>query len=80
MADSKAKPLSLYHLYIEDEEGALTPVGEFEARSAEGAVQGHLEEVDGEHNGRPFVIVPDRNLTRVEVEIETVKKVRLRSA
>lgn len=75
------KAPSLYHLFYEDHEsGSLVPLGQYEGRNAEQAVQAHLTEVEGDHNGQPFVIVPDRNLSRVQVEVETVQKVKLSPA
>jgi len=84
--DAPPKRKALYHLFIEEEDGALSPLGQAQGRNAEDAVATYLntpanpeEEAPEQPNGRPFVIVPYRNFSRVMIEVETVQKVKLTS-
>lgn len=80
----KAKPKApaLYHLFHPNTKGALVPVGDVSARSAEGAVgefvnkppKGHEELAEKVKTGAAqLVVVPDRNYTVIGA-LEEVKR------
>lgn len=66
-----------YHIYQERKDGMLTHLGEAEARNAEMAasdfLKGHEEMLDNQ----PFLVVPNRNISRIHAEVETTKRVRV---
>ena len=69
---------ALYHVYSEDDERVLSPLGEFEGRNASEAIEDYLD-AGNKADGITFVVVPDRNLARVEADVETRTKVKLRA-
>lgn len=77
---------SNYFLFAEQEDGTLYPLknadsedGSFEGRNANDAVSVYLA-TGVDPDDRPLVIVPGRNLSRVRVEVENVRKVKVASA
>lgn len=74
------KPKSVYHLFTEADDGCLQPIGQFEGRNAEDAAGDYYTKTGTEANGDVLVIIPDRNMSRVRAEVQTVSKVKLTSA
>jgi hypothetical protein len=85
---AKKKP-ALYHLYEEAEDKSLTPVGDQEAKTAEGAVTAFLkgnhegdtkEFVDAVRSGDAIVVaIPERNYTVVGAEEEVKTRLRIKA-
>lgn len=66
-----------YHIYQEQQDGTLTRLGEAEARNAESAASDFLKSHEDLMTDKPFVVVPNRNISRVHVQVETTKRVRV---
>jgi hypothetical protein len=68
-----------YHIYEERKDGSLNHLGEAEARNAELAAtdffKGHEDKLDGQ----AFLVVPNRNISRIHAKVETTKRVRVSS-
>ena len=64
-----------YTLFTEDNDGRLTPLGDYPGRNAKEAVKSYTkqEEHDGELD---VVVVPRRNMSRISVKVETTQKLR----
>lgn len=77
--ESEKKAPSVYHLFTEQKDGSLKPLGTFKGRRPDEIVTVFLDG-GGKANGEPFVIVPDRNLSKVRAEVETTTKVKLSAA
>lgn len=76
--DKPAKKLGVYRIYKTDKTGALVFIEAHPAKNAEHAVSIHLQ--NAKPTGVPYVVVPQRNITEVNVEVENVTKVRFTSA
>jgi hypothetical protein len=66
-----------YHIYQEREDGSLTHLGEAEARNAELAASDFLKSHEEMLGNQPFLVVPNRNISRIHAEVETTKRVRV---
>ena len=85
---AKKKP-ALYHLYEQDDDRILTPVGDQEAKTAEGAVTAFLKGnhegdtkkfVDAVRSGDAVVVaIPERNYTVVGAEEEVKTRLRIKA-
>lgn len=72
------RPLRQYHLFTETDSGRLDPVGPaqgYEGVNPSDAVGQHLKE-NNQDSGK-FVIVPERNITRVVAETKSVQRTKL---
>lgn len=84
----KGKSPALYHLFQKGDKGVLMPVGDIEAKTAEGAVTAFL---DAPPNGYSafakqvregkavVVVVPRRNYTEVGAEEEIKRTLRIKA-
>lgn len=68
-----------YHIYQEQQDGSLTHLGEAEARNAEVAASDFLKSHEDLLSDKPFVVVPNRNISRIRAQVETTKRVRVSS-
>lgn len=66
-----------YHIYQEQQDGTLTHLGETEARNAETAATDFLKTHEEMLDDKPFVVVPNRNISRIHAKVETTKRVRV---
>lgn len=66
-----------YHIYQEQQDGSLTHLGEAEARNAELAASDFLKSHEETMTDKPFVVVPNRNISRIHAEVEMTKRVRV---
>lgn len=68
-----------YYVYEEQDGGSLKPLGNFKGRNAHEAVKAYMED-KGANGGKPLVVVPQRNLSRVRAVVEHRKRVTLEAA
>lgn len=66
-----------YHIYQEKQDGTLKHLGEAEARNAEMAASDFLKAHDDLLGDEAFVVVPNRNISRIHAKVETTKRVRV---
>lgn len=66
-----------YHIYQEKQDGSLTHLGEAEARNAELAASDFLKNREDLLGDEAFVVVPNRNISRIHAKVETTKRVRV---
>lgn len=66
-----------YHIYQEKQDGTLTHLGEAEARNAEMAASDFLKTREDLLGNEAFVVVPNRNISRIHAKVETTKRVRV---
>jgi hypothetical protein len=66
-----------YHIYQEREDGTLAHLGEAQARNAEMAASDFIKNHEDMQNDQQFVVVPNRNISRVSAKVETTKRVRV---
>lgn len=66
-----------YHIYQEKQDGTLTHLGEAEARNAEMAASDFLKTHDELLGNEAFIVVPNRNISRIHAKVETTKRVRV---
>src|ERR1044072_1269123 len=85
---AKKKAPALYHLFHANTKKALVPVGDVEAKTAEGAVQvfvdkppkGQEELAEAVKNGKAqLVVVPDRNYTVIGAQEEVRRTLRIKA-
>lgn len=83
----KAKPPALYHLFHPNTKGALTPICDQTAKSAELAVSQFVTKPPKEHvelaskvaNGQAqLVVVPDRNYTVIGAQEEVKRSLKIK--
>ena len=62
-----------YTLFTEDDDGVLTPLGDYPGRNAKEAVKSYTkaEEHDGDLE---VVVIPKRNMTHISVTVKTTQK------
>ena len=63
-----------YHIYQDFGDGKLTWLGEAHAKNATSAATSFINENDDAAQKQPFLVVPERNISRISATIETVKK------
>jgi hypothetical protein len=80
VAEGKPIRMADYVIFEEAADSSLRKIGEGRGRNANEAVKKFLSGNGGEAHDKPLVIVPQRNLSRVRVEVETVQKVALTAA
>jgi len=66
-----------YHIYREQQDGSLQHLGEAEARNAEMAASDFLKNREDLLGDEAFVVVPNRNISRIHAKVETTKRVRV---
>lgn len=67
-----------YHIYKEKQDGSLTHLGTAEARNAEMAASDFLKKHDEMLNEEEaFVVVPNRNISRIHAKVEMTRRVRV---
>lgn len=66
-----------YHIYQEQNDGSLNHLGEAEARNAEMAASDFLKNHEDKLSDQPFVVVPNRNISRIHAKVETTTRVRV---
>ena len=66
-----------YHIYQEKQDGSLQHLGEAEARNAEMAASDFLKTREDLLGDEAFVVVPNRNISRIHAKVETTKRVRV---
>lgn len=66
-----------YHIYQEKQDGSLQHLGEAEARNAEMAASDFLKGREDLLGDEAFVVVPNRNISRIHAKVETTKRVRV---
>lgn len=85
---AKVKPPALYHLFHANSKGALTPVADVTAKTAEVAVSQFVEKPSAEHaelaervkNGNAqLVVVPDRNYTVIGAQEEVKRTLKIKA-
>lgn len=72
------KRVSMYHIFEDLGDGKLKELKKVPGHNAGHALRSYLD--SNKTSGKPFVVVPARNLTRVTVEVETKTQVTLKSA
>jgi hypothetical protein len=70
------KAPSTYLLYEEVDGGKLSPIGKAGGRNITEAVR-HFMEDHPQKAKAQVVVIPQRNVNRIKVEVETVKRVKL---
>jgi hypothetical protein len=66
-----------YHIYQEKQDGSLQHLGEAEARNAQMAASDFLKSHEELLTDSPFIVVPNRNISRIHATVETTKRVRV---
>ena len=63
-----------YHIYQDFGDGNLTHLGETSARNATVAATDFIKDHEGMADKQPFLVVPDRNISRIHATVEMVSK------
>lgn len=66
-----------YHIYQESDDGSLTHLGETQARNAKMAASDFIKKHEDMQSDQHFIVVPNRNISRVSAKVETTKRVRV---
>lgn len=76
----KHEPKTAKYQIYQDKNGVLTWLGEQTARNATTAANVFLAENEKFVTDDPFVVVPERNISRISAKVDTVKKLTITSS
>lgn len=76
-SNGNSKGPSTYLIFTEDNQGRLSPLGKASGRNINEAVKHYLRDHPDQAKGQ-IVVVPNRNVNRINVSVETVQKVLIK--